>query len=213
MPAATAAIEFATASSASLWVWMPQVTRRGVRVGRRARPRRRPTIATSSSVSVPPFVSHRTSVRAPASRAARSVGEGVVAVGLVAVEEVLGVVDDLAAAVDDEADRVRDHVEVLLRRRAEDLGDVEQPALAEDRHDRRLGGDELAQVRVVLRPVRAVAGRAERGQLRGLPGHRPGGLEELDVLRVRAGPAALDVGHAVLVEHPGDPQLVGEATA
>ena len=39
--------------------------------------------------------------------------ERVVAVGLVAVEEVLGVVDRLAAAIDDEADRVRDHVEVL----------------------------------------------------------------------------------------------------
>ena len=39
--------------------------------------------------------------------------ERVVAVGLVAVEEVLGVVDGLAAAIDDEADRVGDHVEVL----------------------------------------------------------------------------------------------------
>ena len=72
-------------------------------------------IATSSSVSVPPFVSHRTSVRAPAWRAARSVDERVVAVVAVAVEEVLGVVDGLAAAVDDEADRVGDHVEVLGR--------------------------------------------------------------------------------------------------
>src|SRR5204863_5798394 len=34
--------------------------------------------------------------------------------------------------------------------------------------------------------------------------------EEVDVLRVRAGPAALDVGHAVLVEEAGDAQLVGE---
>ena len=75
----------------------------------------------------------------------------VVAVGLVAVEEVLGVVDRLAPVIDHEADRVGDHVEVLGRRRAQDLDDVEQPALAEDRHDRRLGGDQLAQVRVVLR--------------------------------------------------------------
>ena len=92
----------------------------------------------------------------------------------------------------------------------EDLGDVEQPALAEDRHDRRLGGDELAQVRVVGRLVRAMPGHAERGELRALPAHRPGGGEELDVLRVRARPAALDERHAELVEHPRDPQLVGE---
>ena len=42
------------------------------------------------------------------------------------------------------------------------------------------------------------------------PGHRAGRREELDVLRVGAGPAALDVGHAVLVEHPRDADLVGE---
>ena len=40
--------------------------------------------------------------------------------------------------------------------------------------------------------------------------HRPGGREELDVLGVRARPAALDVRHAELVEHPRDAQLVGE---
>ena len=43
-----------------------------------------------------------------------------------------------------------------------------------------------------------------------LPGHRPGGREELDVLGVGARPAALDEGHAELVEHPRDAQLVGE---
>ena len=96
------------------------------------------------------------------------------------------------------------------RRRAEDLRDVEQPRLAEDRHDRRLGGDQLAQVRVVGGPVGPVAGRAERGELGGLPAHRPGGREELDVLGVGARPAALDVGHPVLVEHARDAQLVGE---
>ena len=58
--------------------------------------------------------------------------------------------------------------------------------------------------------VRAVPGRAERGQLGRLPAHLPGRREELDVLGVGARPAALDVGHAVLVEHPGDAQLVGE---
>ena len=168
------------------------------------------TIASSSSVSVPPFVSHRTSDAGAglAGRAQR--GEGVGAVGLVAVEVVLGVVDGLAAALDEEADRLGDHVEVLGRRGAEDLGHVEQPALAEDRDDRRLGGDELAQVRVGLGPVRPVAGRAEGGQLRPLPADRLRGREELDVLGVGAGPAALDVGHAVLVEHPGDAELVGE---
>src|SRR5207249_3367121 len=65
-------------------------------------------------------------------------------------------------------------------------------------------------VGIGLGPVRTVTRRAECRELRGPPRHRPGGGEELDVLRVGAGPAALDVGHAVLVEHPGDPDLVGE---
>ena len=87
---------------------------------------------------------------------------------------------------------------------------MEQPRLAEDRHDRGLGRDQLAQVRVVVRPVGAMARGPERGELGGLPAHRPGGGEELDVLGVGARPAALDVGHPVLVEHPRDAQLVGE---
>jgi hypothetical protein len=72
MPAATAAIEFATAISASLWVWMPQVTA-GAAASFSSESRTSSTIRSSSSVSVPPFVSHRTSVREPASRAARNV--------------------------------------------------------------------------------------------------------------------------------------------
>ena len=167
-------------------------------------------IAVSSSVSVPPLVSHRTSVRAPGLAGRPKVVERVAAVGLVAVEEVLGVVDRLAPAVGDEADRVRDHVEVLLRRGAEDLGHVEQPRLAEDRHDRRLGRDQLAQVGVLRGRVGAMSRRAERRELGRLPAHRPGRGEELDVLGVGARPAALDVGHAVLVEHPRDAQLVGQ---
>src|SRR4029077_15206847 len=48
------------------------------------------------------------------------------------------------------------------------------------------------------------------GELRAFPAHRARRREELDVLRVRAGPAALDEGHPELVEHPRHAQLVGE---
>src|SRR5262249_32101194 len=70
--------------------------------------------------------------------------------------------------------------------------------------------DQLAEVRILARRVRSMTGRAERRQAGGLPAHGPRGGEEVDVLGVRAWPAALDVGHAVFVEHPGDAQLVGE---
>jgi hypothetical protein len=136
--------------------------------------------------------------------------KGVVAVAAVAVEEVLRVVDRLPTAVHDEPHGVRDHVQVLLRRRVQHLGHVQQPALAEDRHDRRLGGDQLAQVRIRLRGVVLMTRGAERRELRGLPALLAGRREELDVLGVRARPPALDEREAVLVEHPRDPQLVGQ---
>ena len=62
----------------------------------------------------------------------------------------------------------------------------------------------------VLGRVVPVAGRPEGGELRRLPALLAGRGEELDVLGVGAGPAALDEREAVLVEHPRDAQLVGE---
>ena len=59
--------------------------------------------------------------------------EGVVGVPAVAVEEVLGVVDDLGDPAGAEGDRVGDHPAVLFERDAEDLGHLEIPALADDR--------------------------------------------------------------------------------
>src|SRR4029077_9501101 len=67
-----------------------------------------------------------------------------------------------------------------------------------------------AQVRVVTGCIRPMSGHPERGEACPLPAHRPGGREELDVLRVGAGPAAFDVGHPELVEHPRHAQLVGQ---
>ncbi len=209
IPAVTAAIELATASSASLWVWIPHTIGRSESVALDRRPH--------GGDDPEQLVGHRPAVGvaqdegpAPAWRAAWRVLHGVSRVVLVAVEEVFGVVHGLTTPVDQEADRVGDHVEVLGRRRAQDLGHVEQPALAEDGHHRGLGGDQLAQVGVVLGSIGTVAGRAEGSQPGGLPALLAGGREEVDVLGVRARPATLDEGHPVLVEHPGDAQLVGQ---
>jgi len=65
-PACTAASELATASSASLWTWMPIGTP-GNRAATAA------VISATSEVSRPPLVSHGTSASAPASAAAASV--------------------------------------------------------------------------------------------------------------------------------------------
>ena len=65
-PALTAASEFATPHSASLWVWMPISTRS---------PRSPTAAAVTSAISagrVAPFVSHNVTFSAPAAAAART---------------------------------------------------------------------------------------------------------------------------------------------
>ena len=94
----------------------------------------RATTALSSVGKVPPFVSQRTSVVAPASAAARSTAS---AYGIVAeaVEVVLGVEDDLFAG--QVGDGVAHGLEVLLGRGPQDLLHVQLPALGDDAGDGR----------------------------------------------------------------------------
>ena len=132
--------ELATARSPSLWAWMPTGT-----------PNRATTPATASATapgSAPPLVSQSTSQSAPASAAAARTAMRVVVIGAVAVEEVLGVEDHLAAGLLQIADRVAHHREVLFQRGAQDGLDLEIPGLGKDRHRRRRGGQQRVQVRV-----------------------------------------------------------------
>src|ERR1035437_5322495 len=55
-----------------------------------------------------------------------------------------------------------------------------------------------------------MASRTEGGELRVLPLDRSGSREEVDVLRIRTRPAALDVGEAEFVQATGDLDLVRE---
>ena len=71
-------------------------------------------------------------------------GDRVLRVRLVAVEEVLGVVDDLAPVVLEEADGVADHGQVLVEGRLERLDHMEVPGLAEQRDDRGVRVEEMA---------------------------------------------------------------------
>ena len=109
----------------------------------------------------------------------------------------------------EELDGVGDHRLALVERRLQRLGHVVLRALGDDAHRRRAGLDEVAQRGVVVDLAPRAARRAEgderaRGQVQ-LGG---GAGEELDVLRVGARPAALDVVHAEEVELLGDAQLV-----
>jgi hypothetical protein len=132
----------------------------------------------------------------------------VAGVALEAVEEMLGVVDDLLEVLEEVRDRVSDHRHVLLERGAERRGHVEVPGLAEDGDDGRARLHQRLDVAVVLRPHPGPPGGAERRDLGGLEHRVLHALEEAQVLRVGAGPAALDVVDAERVEALGDAHLV-----
>src|SRR2546426_3425738 len=136
--------------------------------------------------------------------------ERVVAVGRQAVEEVLGVEDDLVDPLAEEGDGVVDDLQVLRERDAQVLAHVEVPRLADDGDHRRLGAETEVEVAVVGGLHARPAGRTEGGHLRVLQTEALDGAEELLVARVRARPAALDVMDAEVVEPLGDAQLVLE---
>ena len=136
---------------------------------------------------------------------------GVVGVRLPAVEEVLGVVDHVAAHLAQVGDRLADHRQVFFERNAQHFGHVEIVRLADDRDDGRLRLDERLHAGVVGRLHALAARHAERAQPAVL--QRLGGdaLKELGVLRIRERVAALDEVEAELIEPPGDEQLVLQA--
>ena len=137
-------------------------------------------------------------------------GQRVVGLVLEAVEAVLGVVHHGLPVVLEEADRVADHAEVLVGLGAEHLGDMEQPRLAHDGDHRGLGIEQHADLLIVLDRHALAAGEAEAGDAGVLPLAACGLLEELEVLRIGAWPAALDGVDPELIEPLSDPQLVGE---
>ena len=105
----------------------------------------------------------------------------------------------------------RDHREVLFGRRLQDLADVQQPRLAEDRDDRRGGVEEQPDLLVVRRRATSLRRVDPNAASRARRNVRCFACSKNSMsLRVRAGPAALDVVDAEGVEPLGDPQLVGD---
>src|SRR5712692_7278441 len=135
-------------------------------------------------------------------------GHRVVGVGAEAVEEVLGVEDDLVHPGPEERDRVADHGEILGKRRAEGLGHVEVPRLADDRRHRRAGVEHRAHVGVRVGGAAGAPGHAERRELGVLERDVLHAPEEAEVLRVRARPSALYIMNAERVEPGREPNLI-----
>ena len=142
--------------------------------------------------------------------------ERVVAVGGVAVEEVLGVEEDPPALAAQERHGVADHLEVLGQRGAQRPLDVAGVRLGDEGDDLGLAVEQRPHLRVALGPAAGPPGRAE-GRQGGVaqPQVGRGAGEELGVLGVGAGPAALDEADPQLVEVRRDGELVrhGEVEA
>jgi len=141
--------------------------------------------------------------------------EGVVGVGAVAVEEVLGVEEDAASLAGQEPDGVGDHLEVLLEGGLEGPVDVLVVALGDEGDGGGLGVQEGAGEGVLGRLPADPPGGAERDQLGVAEAQFAvgGRAEEGRVVGVGARPAALDEGDAEVVQGAGDAQLVVDRQA
>ncbi len=136
--------------------------------------------------------------------------QGVLRVVLVAVEEVFGVVEDLAAGGAAERDRVGDHAQVLFEGGADHLADVHVPGLADDGDDGRLRIEQGLEARVVLGPGVLAPRHAKGGDSRVPQRELLDLLKILEVLGVGERVTALDEVNAEFIEAARDEQLVLE---
>ena len=134
--------------------------------------------------------------------------ERVFGVVLVAVEKMLGVIENLAAVLFKERHRVGDHREVFIRRHIQNLRDMEQPGLADDRHDRRLRIEKQFHLRIRFDRHTTSARAAEGGDLRIFPFQFRRLAEKRRVAWVRARPTTFDVIHTKRIKPLGDANLV-----
>ncbi len=130
-------------------------------------------------------------------------------VALPAVEEVLGVEARLHAVRLDEVNGVLDQLEVLVEGRAQDVGHVQVPGLADDGGDGGADFHEIPHPGIVLGSGIGAAGHAEDDELGMRQRLLPHAGEELHVGLVsgRREPA-LDVVHAKGVQPVGDLDLI-----
>ena len=126
----------------------------------------------------------------------------------IAVEEVLRVEEDPAVLRAQERDRVAHHRDAFVQVRAEHLGDVHVPRLADDADDLRPGLQQLPEDGAVLRALARLPRHAERRERRVLQRLLRRELEELGVAGVRARPASLDERHPELVDLVEDPHAI-----
>ncbi len=134
-------------------------------------------------------------------------GQRIVGIGLVAIEEVLGIEHRLAPALAGQSNAIRDHLEVLRPLDPERDIDLEVPGLAEDAGRIGLGRENRGQGRIVGRRTPGAPCHAEGDEPCLGKGRRIGEEGVVGVIGPR--PAAFDIVDAQIVQGFGYGDLVG----
>ena len=130
---------------------------------------------------------------------------------VVAVEEVLGVVDDLSAAAAEEFQGVADHFQIFLERCSQDLADVQVPAFSDNGQYGGTGAFQGGEGDIVGSADVRLAGHAEGGNSGVAEFELADLTEEGAILGVAERVSSLDVVNTDIVEVLGDGKLVLEA--
>ena len=119
---------------------------------------------------------------------------------LVAVEEMLGIVNHFASVAGEIGYGLANHAQILCGRRLKDVAHVQIPAFAEEGDNRRVGLKQQLNLLVVCRVSVPFAGRAEGCQTGVLQVQfASGAFEEFHIFGIGTGPAALNVVNAKLI--------------
>ena len=136
--------------------------------------------------------------------------EGVIGIGVVAIEEVFRVIDDFASLFFEDGDGVGDHAKVFDGGGAKDFFDVKEPAFAEDGDDGGFCLEEEADLGIGGGVDVGSAGGAEGGEFGGAPVEFSGLGKEVSILVVGAWPTAFDVVETVGGEAFGEAKFIGK---
>ena len=161
------------------------------------------------------FLRHGASVGIAQDQAVRAVlmggaehGQGVFRVPLEAVKKVFRVKKSFFQILFKEGDGVADDFQIAFPGDAQRHFHMAGAGFPEDGGHPRAAGNQGVQRGVRLRRTGRMVRAAEGGQLRIPELHVLHGLEKFRLHRVGAGPAALNVVHAQIIQLPGDADLV-----
>src|SRR5262245_41655343 len=111
----------------------------------------------------------------------------------------LSVVNDMTLGLLQKCNAIFDHAQIFFLRRAQNINDVEQPALAENSANRGLCIEKLLKLRVIVGRNVGASRRSECGNFSVLPFYLARAFKKLDIFWIAARPTTFNIGdtHAI----------------